>query len=286
MSYEAQRYIDDQSDLAQRLRLSTILQALSPALAPGSDYPEARAGDFLLAFEDSSEKLVPRAQGVVFVPVASVEYAVEWPADRGSRGAPIEHHDIVPLDAQWIVGPDGRKACLRPNGNRVEKTVYVHMLVDGFKTTIALKSMSYSIGQDFGRDADKVRVNVDGEVVRVCGALWKMTSELERKNSYTWYSPRFERLGVLGQPNGPSLDLVRMAKTLRFEFKIEETKRKAERAALAQVKPTPALGRTGSISITSGIDRPRSWADPRGPEIVDPPPAEQPAKTIDDDIPF
>ena len=285
MSYEAQKFVDDQSDLEQRLRLSTILQALSPAVAQGSDYPEARPGDFLLSFEDGSEKLVPRAQGVVFVPVASVEYAVEWPPDRGTRSAPIEHHDVVPLDAQWVEGSDGRKACRRPNGNRVEKTVYLHMLVDGRKTSFALKSMSYSIGQDFARDADKVRVNVDGEVVRVVGALWKMTSELERKNAYTWYSPRFEKLGVFGQTNGPSIDFVRQAKTLRFEFKLDEVKRKAERAALAKVTPTPALTR-GSISITSGAERPRSWADPRGPEIVEQRPAARAADPIDDDIPF
>lgn len=155
MSYEAQKYVDDQPDLEQRLRLSTILQALSPAVAQGSDYPEARPGDFLLAFEDGSEKLVPRAQGVTFVPVAAIEYAVEWPPDRGTRSAPIEHHDVVPLDAQWVEGSDGRKACRRPNGNRIEKTIYLYVLIDGFASTFALKSMSYSIGQDFARDADK-----------------------------------------------------------------------------------------------------------------------------------
>ena len=161
-------------------------------MAQGSDYPEARPGDFLLAFEDGSERLVPRALGVIFIPVAAAAFAVEWPADRGARSAPIEHHDVVPLDAQWVEGSDGRKACRRPNGNRIEKTVYIHMLVDGLKATFAFKSMAYGIAQDFARDADKVRVTVDGEVVRVAGALWKMTSELERKNPYTWYSPRFE----------------------------------------------------------------------------------------------
>ena len=219
-----------------------------------------------MAFEDGSERLVPRAQGVTFIPVAAEEYAVEWPADRGSRSAPIEHHDRVPLDAQWIEGSDGRKACRRPNGNRVEKTVYVHMLVDGFKTTFAFKSMAYNIAQDFGVAADKISVNVDGEVVRVAGALWKMTSELERKNSYTWYSPRFEKLGMLGEANGPSLDLVRVAKTLRFEFKIEETKRKAERAALSTVAPTPTLGRAaGSTTFSTGIERPQLLGRPEGP---------------------
>jgi hypothetical protein len=196
--------------------------------------------------------------------VAAAAFAVEWQADRASRSAPIAHHDVVPLDAQWIEGSDGRKACRRPNGNRIEKTVYIHMLVGGLKTTFAFKSMAYGIAQDFARDADKVRVTVDGEGVRVAGALWKMTSELERKNSYTRFSPCFEKLGVLGQPNGPSIDLVRVAKAARFEFKIEETKRKAERAALSAVKPTPALGRTqGSITYSSGIERPQSWADPK-----------------------
>ena len=285
MSYEAKKFVDDESDLEQRLCLSTILQALSPAVAAGSDYPEARPGDFLLAFEDGSEKLVPRPLGVTFIPVAAAAYAVEWPADRGSRSAPIAHHDAVPLDAQWTEGPDGRKACLRPGGARIEKTVYIHMLVGGLKTTFALKSTAYSIGQDFARDADKVRVTVDGEVVRVAGALWKMTSELERRNSYTWYSPRFEKIGVLGQPNGPSIDLVRVAKAARFEFKIEETKRRAERASISAVTPTPALGRaTGSITYTSGIERPQSWVTPRGHESVDQKPAATIDPKLDDDL--
>jgi hypothetical protein len=288
-----ERYIDDKPDLDPRMmRPSTILQALSPAVAPGSDWPDARPGDIMLSFEDGSEKLVPRVPGVTFLPVVCVEKAVEWPPERGTRSAPVDHHDYVPLDALWLVGDDGRKSCRRPNGNRIEKTVFVHALVDGFKTTFAFKSTAYNSGQSFSRDADKARAEVDGEIVRVCVALWRMTSELERKQAYTWYGPRFTKLGALGEKNGPSLELVRMAKTMRFEFKAEEEKRKAERAALSAVKPTPALTR-GTISITSGIERPRSWADPRPAEIVDPKPAAQPDKTVDpklndglDDLPF
>ena len=280
-----ERFIDDKSDLGQRLRLSTILQALSPAVAQGSNYPEARPGDFLLCFEDGSEKLVSRAAGVTLLPIMFLDKAVEWPPDRGSRSAPIDHHDFVPADAEWIdVG--GKKACIRSsNGNRIEKTIYVPALVDGFKTTFAFKSMAYAIAQDFGRDADKVRVEVDGEAVRVCGALWKLTSELKRKNTYTWYGPRFEKLGILGQATGPALELVKMAKTLRFEMKVEEERQKKERAALSAVPRTPTLGR-GTMSITSGLasNPPRSWADPRGPaEIVDPKPAEQAPKAATKD---
>lgn len=287
-----ERYIDDKPDLEARRRPSKLLQALSPELASGSDWPEARAGDFIITHEDGCEELVPRVPGVTMQPVAFVTKFMEWPAERGARTAPIDEHDFAPLDTEWIdVG--GRKACMRMSaGTRIEKTIFAHALVDGFKTTFAFKSTAYDAGERLGRDADKVRVEVDGETVRVCGALYRLTSELERKQGYTWYGPRYTKLGILGEANGPTIEQVRLARDLRFEFKAEEEKRKAERAALSAVKPTPALTR-GTISITSGIERPRLWADPRPAEIVDPKPAAQPDKTVDpklndglDDLPF
>jgi len=292
MTNEAGRFIDDKSDLdARMMRPSTILQALSPALAPDSDWPDAKVGDFLLSFEDGSEELVTRVPGVTMQTVAFVTKFMGWPAERGSRSAPIDAHDFAPLDTEWIdVG--GRKACMRMSaGTRIEKTIFAHALVKGFKTTFAFKSTAYDIGDRFGRDADKVRVEVDGEIVRVCGALYRLTSELERNpRGQTWYGPRYTKLGIFGQEGGPTIEQVRMAKALRFEFKLEEETRKAERAALSAVRPTPALTR-GTISITSGIERGRSWADPRPAEkTVDPKPAE---KTVDpklndglDDLPF
>jgi hypothetical protein len=255
-----ERYRDDKPDLDQRLRLSVILQALSPQLAPGSNWPDAKAGDILINYEDS-EELFPRVPGVTIQPVVSVEKAVEWLPERGSKSAPVAHHDFVPLDAEWLVGADGRKACRRPNGNRIEKTVYLHMLVGGFKTTFAFKSTAYNAGKSFSSASDKVRVTIDNEVVRVVGALWQMTSEVERNDrGQTWFGPRFEKLGVLGQPNGPTLEQVRVARDLRFEFKTEEEKRKA--VLSAPPSPTPALTR-GTTTFTTGIERPRSWADPQ-----------------------
>jgi hypothetical protein len=280
-----ERYRDDKPDLDQRLRLSTILQALSPQLAPGSNWCDAKAGDILINYEDS-EELFPRIPGVTIQPVVSVEKAVEWLPERGSKSAPVAHHDFVPLDAEWLVGADGRKSCRRPNGNRIEKTVFLHMLVNGFKATFPFKSTAYNDGQSFSRATDKVRVEIDGETVRVVGAFWRMTSELERNDrGQTWFGPRFEKLGVLGQPNGPTLEQVKAARDLRFEFKLEEEKRKEERAALsAPPSPTPALTR-GTTTFTTGIERPRSWADPQ--------PATQPKPSVDpklndsiDDLPW
>ena len=277
-----ERYRDDKPDLDQRLRLSTILQALSPQLTPGSNWPDAKAGDILINYEDS-EELFPRVPGVTLQPIASVEWAVEWLPERGSKSAPVAHHDFVPLDAEWLVGADGRKACRRPNGNRIEKTVYLHMLVGGFKTTFAFKSTAYNAGKSFSSASDKVRVTIDNEVVRVVGAFWQMTSEVERNDrGQTWFGPRFEKRGVLGQPNGPTLEQVRVARDLRFEFKTEEEKRKA--VLSAPPSPTPALTR-GTTTFTTGIERPRSWADPQ--------PATQPKPSVDpklndsiDDLPW
>ena len=280
-----ERYVDDKPDIDAQVRLTKLLQALSPACQPGSPWPDAKAGDFIVAYEDGSEKLFPRVPGVTVQPVVSIEKAVEWTPDRGSRSAPVAHHDFVPLDAEWIAS-GGRKACIRSsNKNRIEKTVFVHMLVDGFRTTIALASTSYNIGQSFARDADKVRVTVDNEVVRVVGAFWLMTSELERNDrGQTWYLPRFSKIGVMGQATGPTIDQVKIARDLRFEFKAEDAARKQ----LPSVTPTPALTR-GTMSFSTGIAPPqehpgaRSWAAPRDPA--------QPAKpsvdpNLNDEIPW
>jgi hypothetical protein len=214
--------------------------------------------------------------------VAFILKWMEWPAERGSKSAPIDAHDYSPLDMEWIdVG--GKRACIRSsNNNRIEKTVFAHGLVDGFKTTFAFKSTAYDVGDRLGRDADKVRVEVDGETVRVVAAFYQLTSELDRKGAHTWYGPRFKRLGVLGQPTGPTIEQVRVARDLRFEFKLDEEKRKA----LSAVRPTPALSapdqlRRGSTTFTSGLGpsvASRSWAAPAQPtQTIDP--------KFDDDIP-
>jgi hypothetical protein len=232
MKMTIERYRDDKSDLdPRRMRPSRILQAPSPELAQESDWPDAKAGDFALSFEDGSEELVPRVPGVTLLPVAFQQKWMEWPAERGSRSAPIDAHDYSPLDAEWIdVG--GRKACIRSsNNNRVEKTIFAHALVDGFKTTFAFKSTAYDVGDHFGRDADKVRVEVDGETVRVCGALYRLTSELERNHrGQTWFGPRYTKLGILGEANGPTIEQVRLARDLRFESR--PRKRRGRRNAL------------------------------------------------------
>jgi hypothetical protein len=288
MTFE--RYVDDRSDLeARAMRPSRVLQALSPELAPGSDWSEARPGDLMISFPDRSEQLFPRVPGVTAQLIASVTQFVEWGPERGAMIPPVDVHDFAPLDAQWI-DAGGRKACLRPNGNRIDRTIFTHMLVDDFPATFAFKSTALEVGERLARDSDKVRVEVDGETVRVVGAFYRLSSELERNDrGQTWWKPTFERLGVLGQEKGPTLAQVRIARDLRFEFKADEEKRKA----LSAPSRTPVLSapepQRGKMTFTSGLasNPPRSWADPKN--FNQPQPA-QPAQTVDpklnDDIPW
>ena len=138
------------------------------------------------------------------------------------RRGPIAHHDRTPLDAVWVETPGGKK-CLRPNGNRVETTIYLHMLVNGFKATMPFKSTSLPIARAFQREADKIRMVLDGEPLRVCVAMWLLSSTFVERNGNKWWAPIIvKQLGKLGEEGGPSLELVKKARDLRFEFRAEE----------------------------------------------------------------
>jgi hypothetical protein len=288
MTTDLGKYVDDHSDLTQNLRLSKLLQALSAELAPGPNRLDAQAGDVLAYFQDNTSKVYSRVPGMPFVGVAFLEMAMEWPPDRGSGAGPVAAHDFVPADAEWVVvDGGGRKACIRAsNGNRIEKTVFLHALVEGQPVTFPFRSTALEIGKRLAADADRVRVQVDGETVRVVGAIYRLSSELERKGTQSWYRPTFERLGVLGEPSGPPLELVRRAKTLRFESKLEEERKKKEHlAAIPAPRPTPALispdPPRGTASFTTGIAS--RWSDPKPPE---PPAPSANRADPDDPIPW
>ena len=119
---------------------------------------------------------------------------------------------------------------------------------------------------------------------------------LSRSRGRWWFGERLIVILLIGVIAGPAflgrgqfsliagltLEQVRAARDLRFEFKTEEEKRKA--ALSAPPSPTPALTR-GTTTFTTGIERPRSWADPQ--------PAMEPKPSVDpklndsiDDLPW
>jgi hypothetical protein len=285
MAYETpENYVDTPDSGPRRPMLSKLLQATSPM----SDYPGAKAGDFAVAFADGTVKVFPGSPGVTLLPLMFFERSMEWPLNRGASAPPVEH-DRTPLDAQWLsIDATGRRACLRPNGNRIERTIYLNALFAGLPTTFSFRSTAYSIGDRFMAEADSLVCEVDGKPVYTCVAFFQLFSEQQKDvaKQQSWHSPRFKRLGVLGEPTGPTLEEVREARSLRIKLKLAEAENKQrlareriEAARLSMGRSAPMLDAPGerprgSVTIESG----RHWADPN---------ANNPGKPeFDDDIPW
>jgi hypothetical protein len=181
----------------------------------------------------------------------------------------------MPSDANWVLDPStGSKVCLRANGNKVEKTVYGHVLIDGAPATFVFRSTAYPIGHRFANLAFHVKATIDGEEIRVVGAKWRVTSRLESNDRGSWSVPQIDLIGKFGTPNGPTLAEARAAKALRIALKTG-----AEPPALAPKTAPPAFPR-GSTSFTTGKS-----------VQAEPPPVYDecglpPIDAIDDDIPF
>jgi hypothetical protein len=54
--------------------------------------------------------------------------------------------------------------CLRANGNKIERTVYGHALIDGRPATFAFRSTSYPTGRNLL--ASSIKVKIDDEDIR------------------------------------------------------------------------------------------------------------------------
>ena len=191
---------------------------------------------------DSAFALIKGAAGVPFVPVAfeTLEYLPQFrPFRQGWAGVT---HPAKPADARWLLpeggtndkpaSPDGKAGLFalidadgKP-GNRVEETIFGHLLVipsDGraaHGATFAFRSTSLAIGRDFANRASRLKAEIDGATLD--GAVigkWLLSSRLERKDSFRWYLPVLSLLGKLGEARGPTLNEVRFAARLRANFK-------------------------------------------------------------------
>jgi hypothetical protein len=292
----------DHPDIEQYQRLSRILQATSTAVLPGPGRIEGTvAGDILAYFEGRDPVLYSRVPGASIVSLMAGTSWVEWPAVRSASSIPIAVHPFEPADTHWPVGADGRKSCVRSsNNNRIEKTLYLSALVgpEWLGTTFAFSKTLLKPAINFSHEADRVRVKIDGETVLSVGAIWRLSSELTPRDPRTgnqWYLPIFTRMGVLGEPNGPSLELVRRAKELRFKFKMEaDTQRQARITAVTSTPPLIGVEpQRGTTTFTTGVKR---WSDPpsvpSAPESsATPAPTASGAKpaidpSLNDDIPW
>ena len=107
---------------------------------------------------------------------------------------------------------------------------------------------------------------------------WRMTSQLERRGEHRWYKPLATLLGKFGEPNGPTIEQVRLGAQLRKAFKDGM----GWEAPLEP--PTPPdlsapVERHASITVTSGR---RRWSKPPPIDRYDGPDSD----ILNDNIPF
>jgi hypothetical protein len=198
---------------------SGIIQSNSPELIPDDEaYLEgAQAGDIVLRFVDG-RTLVKGSVGFVAIAIGFDEVWVEYGANRGSY---VDTHTKKPDDADWRTDPaTGRKACLRPNNNKIENTVVAHLLVDGRGVNFPFRSTALSIGREFGQRAFSLRAKLDGGDVRgYPSGKRRIATRLEKEGDFRWFLPVVTLVGKVNQTGGPTIAEWRAAMTLRKAFR-------------------------------------------------------------------
>ena len=221
---------------------------------------------------------------------------VHWSANRGGLLGFLPGSETppgtawlkpgVPRDGYPMVMKEGRYA---PDGSVWERTIYLHSLVVAVGRpairldrpicgTFAFKGKNCEIGQNFYRlQLKAVEAVLEGKIVRnMTLGLFEMSSEIARERSYTWMAPKPTLVAVFGQPGGPSIELARVAKTLRHSFKqgrawaseplpaIAASPTEAPRIASAESDKRAAPANS-KIDVRSGLQAWRGPPDPSSP---------------------
>ena len=174
-----------------------------------------------------------------FLAVGCDDLFVHWGANRSGLLGFLPGSE-TPKDTAWLkpgVRRDGFPTVMKegryaPDGSVWERTVYLHSLVVAVGRpasrlerpicgTFPFRSRALKIGQNFySSQLRTVRAVIDGKDARhMTLGLFEMSSEITRERSYSWMAPKLSLIGVVGQPSGPSIELARVAKTLRDSFK-------------------------------------------------------------------
>jgi hypothetical protein len=219
---------------------------------------------------------------------------VHWAANRGGLLG-FSQGSETPPGTEWLkpgVPRDGYPMAMKegryaPDGSVWERTTYLHSLIVAVGKpavhlaqpicgTFAFKGKSCEIGQNFYRSQlTTVKAVIDGKVQRHMSlGLFEMSSEIERKRSYSWMAPKPTLVAVFGQPGGPTIELARTAKTLRHSFKQGGAWASEPLPAIAapttQTPPIPASERVmPKPDIRSGPDASKSDPTPIPPDEYD-----------------
>ena len=259
------------ADIPVEMRdLSSLLQAISKELVAGDPkfIPKATAGDFALP-RNEERILVKGAVGYSFL---NLEASVGYPEYKFNRGGFVRPHDTKPHNAVWHKkgkSSDGKEGLYLVDidgnpGNRIEETIYARVLVlpdDGGAPFVVDASLQVDRQVDRRRHAPPHVSQGRRQGCQSCPVKWRMTSRLERSGDDRWYAPDPQWLGRLGEPNGPTVEEVRLGAQLRKAFKTGASweaplEPPAPPNPSAQIERQPSErqpdDRRGSIAITSG----------------------------------
>jgi hypothetical protein len=208
-----------------------------------------------------------------FLAIGCDDLWVHWGPNRSGLLGFLPGSETPP-DTGWLkpgVSRDGFPTVMKegryaPDGSMWERTIYLHSLVVAVGRpairleqpicgTFPFRSRGLKIAQSFYRSHLKtVEAVVDGKVVRnMTLGLMEMCSEIERERSYSWMAPKPILVGVFGQPSGPSLEMARVAKSLRHSFKQGRAWASEPLPAISASPPTEAPRIPGS---ERGMPRP------------------------------
>jgi hypothetical protein len=233
-------------------KLTMLLQAGSADLL--DELEGSVAGDFAVPTPDGY-RLVKGAAGLMVIPVFS---HIAWPEWGPNRSGLADMHATKPRDAVWFAerdSPSGKAGHHRSStGNKVEETLYANMLAVGdgepFPLSFAFRSSGLDAGKSFVTQAERTK-SVDGKLVGAVVGKWKITSRKEQKLDFRWYAPVVTRLGVFGEPSGPTVAEMQMAAELRRDLKSAALAEEAARLT-ASPKPAALAPPRGSITVESG----------------------------------
>jgi hypothetical protein len=217
---------EDTPDLPPLLeRRSKLIQVGSPENMTGdmAYVSGISPGDFLL-YAGDERIAIKGAEGWCGVLIGAKTIYVEYGPNRGTF---IAVHEDRPDDAEWRDGPDGRRAILRDDGNRIEETVNTYWLITGvavhpepFGTLFPWRSTGVPIGHKLVHQASQLRTTFDGEELHGPAiGKWRLTSFLEKSGDYRWFKAKPTLIGRIGEPSGPTLPEWRLATRARMAFK-------------------------------------------------------------------
>jgi hypothetical protein len=309
---------DDRDDVqAMGMALISLGQAMTPAVQRG----EYGVGDFHLPNGTVAGECF-RA-----ISVGCDDLYAHFGADR--TGGLLGYSGERPVPCEWLKPgfppPAGypsvaKEGLYAPDGTVWEHGLYwrvgvvavgdPHVPLDRpVFGTLIFKGKAYKdIGLPFyHQKLSTVSAVIDGKTVRSqVVALWEVRSEIAHgRNNYSWMVPKPTLAGVVGQPNGPSIEMVRFFKSLREIFKqggawdaVEPPPLLAappSRPALATPAKSPPIeqGRPrGKTSVSSGKRtnwEPTPPTPPIPPESPEPPKGESDygvTRPFDDDVNF